>query len=42
LVTLEKVRVILYRPENVPESEREMHRIEGLRAQAADETTEPR
>jgi PII-like signaling protein len=34
LVTLEKVRVILYRPENVPESEREMHRIEGLREEA--------
>jgi PII-like signaling protein len=30
LITLETVRVILYRPENVPESERERHRIEGL------------
>ena len=31
LVTLERVRVILYRPGNVPESERSSHRIEGLR-----------
>jgi PII-like signaling protein len=30
LVTLEKVRVILYRPRDVPESERWRHRIEGL------------
>jgi len=30
LVTLEKVRVILYRPEGVPENERSKHRIEGL------------
>lgn len=30
LVTLEKVRVILYRPHDVPESERWQHRIEGL------------
>ena len=30
LVTLEKVRVILYRPADVPEDERWRHRIEGL------------
>ena len=30
LVTLEKVRVLLYRPEGVPEDERWRHRIEGL------------
>ena len=30
LVTLEKVRVLLYRPEGVPEDERGKHRIEGL------------
>jgi len=30
LVTLEKVRVLLYRPEGVPENERWKHRIEGL------------
>lgn len=30
LITLEKARVILYRPEDIPEDERERHRIEGL------------
>ena len=30
LITLERVRVILYRPGNVPDDEREQHRIEGL------------
>ena len=30
LVSLEKVRVILYRPRDVPENERWKHRIEGL------------
>ena len=35
LVTLERVRVILYRPANVAENERSLHRIEGL--QPADE-----
>ena len=30
LVTLERVRVILYRPADVPHTEREAHRIEGL------------
>jgi PII-like signaling protein len=30
LITLEKVRVILYRPANVPEGERWKRRIEGL------------
>jgi PII-like signaling protein len=30
LITLEKVRVILYRPTEVPEGERWKHRIEGL------------
>jgi PII-like signaling protein len=32
LVTLEKVRVLLYRPSDVPETERSKHRIEGLEA----------
>jgi len=32
LVTLERVRVILYRPSDVPEDERWKHRIEGLEA----------
>jgi uncharacterized protein len=32
LVTLERVRVILYRPGDLPESERGMHRITGLNA----------
>ncbi|MFQ5702752.1 MAG: DUF190 domain-containing protein [Gemmatimonadales bacterium] len=30
LITLERARVILYRPENVPDTERRRHRIEGL------------
>jgi PII-like signaling protein len=30
LVTLEKVRVLLYRPKEIPEDERWKHRIEGL------------
>ena len=30
LITLERVRVILYRPAGVPESDRWRHRIEGL------------
>lgn len=30
LITLERARVILYRPANVPPSEAEAHRIEGL------------
>lgn len=30
LVTLERVQVILYRPHDVPEDERWLHRIEGL------------
>lgn len=30
LVTLERARVILYRPADVPETERERRRIEGL------------
>lgn len=30
LVTLERARVILYRPDDVPESERRRNRIEGL------------
>jgi len=37
LITLEKVRVILYRPDSVPESDRALHQIEGL--QAADGET---
>jgi PII-like signaling protein len=32
LVTLERVRVILYRPADVPDDERWEHRIEGLEA----------
>jgi PII-like signaling protein len=32
LVTLERARVILYRPANTRESEHELHRIEGLEA----------
>jgi len=32
LVTLERVRVILYRPSDVPEDKRWKHRIEGLEA----------
>ncbi|HEX9885231.1 MAG TPA: DUF190 domain-containing protein [Longimicrobiales bacterium] len=32
LITLEKVRVILYRPANVPETERWKERIDGLEA----------
>ncbi|HXI33548.1 MAG TPA: DUF190 domain-containing protein [Gemmatimonadales bacterium] len=30
LITLERARVVMYRPGNVRPSEREMHRIEGL------------
>jgi PII-like signaling protein len=30
LITLEAVRVILYRPADLPEDERSLHRIEGL------------
>lgn len=30
LITLERVRVILYRPADLPETEREQHRIDGL------------
>jgi PII-like signaling protein len=36
LVTLEKVRVILYRPEDVPENERSKHRIQGLEPNGED------
>ncbi len=32
LVTMEKVRVLLYRPADLPETERSKHRIEGLEA----------
>ena len=38
LITLERARVILYRPANVKPSEAEAHRIEGL--EDADETQE--
>jgi PII-like signaling protein len=34
LVTLERARVILYRPKDVRPSERELHRIEGLEPDA--------
>jgi PII-like signaling protein len=34
LVTLERARVILYRPKDVRPSERELHRIEGLEPEA--------
>lgn len=30
LITLERARVLMYRPDNVRASQREMHRIEGL------------
>ena len=30
LITLERARVIMYRPDNVQPSQRELHRIEGL------------
>ena len=33
LITLEKVRVILYRPEGISGDERWKHRIEGLEAE---------
>jgi len=33
LITLERAKVIMYRPGNVRPSEREMHRIEGLEAE---------
>ena len=33
LVTLERARVILYRPANVRSSQQELHRIEGLEAE---------
>lgn len=33
LITLERARVILYRPENVSETDRWRHRIEGLEAE---------
>jgi uncharacterized protein len=40
LITLEKVRVILYQPPDAPEDERSRHRTEGLRA--VDEGGSPR
>jgi len=36
LVTLERARVILYRPHDQPEDERWQHRIEGLQPDAGD------
>lgn len=33
LITLERARVILYRPHDIPEDERWLHRIEGLQAE---------
>src|SRR5437763_6192214 len=33
LVTLERARVILYRPANARQSQQELHRIEGLEAE---------
>jgi hypothetical protein len=33
LITLERARVIMYRPSHVRPSEQEMHRIEGLQAE---------
>lgn len=38
LVTLERVRVILYRPDEIPDDERWKHRIEGL--EAVEDSTE--
>ena len=40
LVTLEKARVILYRPANIPEDERWRHRIEGLEPNGEESDTE--
>jgi len=34
LITLERARVIMYRPANVQPSERETHRIEGLKPES--------
>jgi PII-like signaling protein len=34
LITLERARVIMYRPGNVRPSQQEMHRIEGLEAES--------
>ncbi len=36
LVTLERAQVILYRPHDVPEDERWLHRIDGLQADEPD------
>ncbi len=36
LVTLERAQVILYRPHDVPEDERWLHRIDGLEADGSD------
>lgn len=36
LVTLERARVILYRPHDMPEDERWAHRIEGLEAEGGE------
>jgi len=33
LITLERAKVIMYRPRNVRESQQELHRIEGLEAE---------
>ncbi len=37
LITLEQVRVILYRPDGIPQDERWKHRIEGLEANGGEE-----
>lgn len=36
LITLERVRVIMYRPHDVPEDERWRHRIEGLEPESGE------
>jgi PII-like signaling protein len=39
LVTLEKVRVLLYRPADLPETERTKHRMEGLEESGSEGST---
>jgi PII-like signaling protein len=41
LITLERVRVILYRPAEVPEDERWKHRIAGLEPEPGDQGRQP-
>jgi PII-like signaling protein len=41
LITLERARVILYRPDTLPETERRRHRIDGLSNLEEDDYTAP-